>query len=454
MLQPDTPAVTPAAPDALRALPPDDPQRERLHNEVHARPPARIRLPALVVYVAVLNEGISRDQECAHLQRLPGQAGLQPEDLAGSFLRLRGEGYTLKWERHTEFSRYSLVQPLPAGAGLGAEQPPLLPGLVLPADWFATLPGRTVAAVKLVLVEQDLTDPQAALALGQRWLGGRTVVASHLGHNGHSIAVTNFRLQPNGFERMLVMAAPGTSETRAGRISARLLELETYRLMALRGLPAAKTLAPELAAAEADLADTIAQLERRHASEQDLLDRLIHVAAGVERANAQHQYRFSATQAYAELVRQRTAELREKAIPGTQTIGEFMQRRLSPAIATVAATERRLASLSQRIERASALLRTRVDIATETQNQQLLAKLTQGQALQLQLQSTVEGLSIAAISYYMVSLLLYGAKAAKGLGLPLNPEMTAGAMIPFVLWGVWKTTQRIHAKLHARGDAH
>jgi uncharacterized membrane-anchored protein len=124
-----------------------------------------------------------------------------------------------------------------------------------------------------------------------------------------------------------------------------------------------------------------------------------------------------------------------------------MQRRLSPAMATVAASAQRLAALSQRIERTSGLLRTRVDIATEAQNQQLLAQLTRGQALQLKLQGTVEGLSIAAISYYVVSLLLYLAKAGKAAGMPLNPELAAGAMIPLVMWGVWRTVRRIHAKL-------
>ncbi|MBA4343571.1 MAG: DUF3422 domain-containing protein [Methylibium sp.] len=429
------------------SLPPDDALRGLLHNEVHARPSARIRLPALVVLVAVLNEGVSREDECAHLRRLPGQDGLQPAELADNFLRLRLDGLTLKWERHSEFTRYSLVQPLPQQAALGASDPELLSSLALDASWLREIPGRTVAAVKLVMLEHDISDPHAALALAQQWFGGRTVVASMLG-NGHSMAVTNFRLMPSGFERMLVIAPPGTSETRAGRVSQRLLELEIYRLMALRGLPVAKALAPMLAESEAALAEVTAKLEARQDSEAELLDSLIHVAAGVERATAQHLYRFSATQAYDALVRQRIAELREKPIPGTQTIGEFMQRRLSPAIATVVATSARLASLSQRIERASALLRTRVDIATETQNQQLLAKLTRGQDLQLQLQSTVEGLSIAAISYYVVSLLLYGVKALKSAGLPLNPEITTGALIPLVLWGVWKATQRVHARLN------
>ena len=57
-------------------LPPDDAQRASLHNEVHARPTARVRVPALMVYVAVDNRGISREDEWAHLRRLPGQGDL------------------------------------------------------------------------------------------------------------------------------------------------------------------------------------------------------------------------------------------------------------------------------------------------------------------------------------------------------------------------------------------
>ena len=228
----------------------------------------------------------------------------------------------------------------------------------------------------------------------------------------------------------------------------RLLELETYRVLALRGLPVAKLLSPMLADAERGLADITANLENKSSGDEALLDQLVSLAAQVERATAEHVFRFSATRAYDALVSQRLAELREKAIPGTQTLGEFMQHRLSPAMATVAATDQRLASLSERVTRTSALLRTRVDIATEAQNQQLLEKLTRGQDMQLRLQSTVEGLSIAAISYYVVSLLLYGGKALKGAGVPVNPEIAAGALIPLVLWVVWRATRRIHARLH------
>ena len=442
-------------------LPPDDPQRVQLHDELHARPPSRIHLPALVVSVAVLNAGVTRADECAHLQKLPGQSGLHIDALQSNFLRLRLTGHTLKWERHTEFTRYSVVQPLPAHALPGAHAPDVLSDLAIDPAWLSAIPGRTVAAITLAMAGGSSDDLAGLLATGRDWFGGTSVVASRIGSSssgssgGPVCAITDFSLQESGFERMLVIAPPDLSPGRAGRISARLLEIETYRLMALRGLPVAKALAPILHDGETALANITASLEDAHSSDQALLETLIALAARVERATALHGYRFSATQAYDALVRQRIAELREAPLPGTQMIGEFMQRRLSPAIATVAATAQRLASLSQRIERASALLRTRVDIATEAQNQQLLSKLTRGQELQLRLQATVEGLSIAAISYYVVSLLLYAGKAAHAAGLPVNPEVAAGALIPLVLWAVWRTTRRIHDRVNhgATGSA-
>lgn len=452
----------------LRYLPDDDALRQALHNEVHNRPTARVRMPALITFVAVLNADVTREQECAHLSRLPGQSPLQPDLLTNNFLRLRLAGFTVKWERHSEFSRYSIVQPLSSHAFLGASDPDLLANLAVPALWLRQIPGRSVAAVQLAMVNAPLDDAPALMQQAVDWLGGGPVVASLMGTNpppgllatdapdrhgyrhpmGHSWALTQFRLRADGFERMLVIAPESTSQTRAGRIAARLLELETYRLMALRGLPVAKALGPMLARSEQALAAITAQLENKSASDQQLLDTLISLAASVERATAENVYRFSATKAYHALVNQRIRELRERAIPGTQTIGEFMQRRLSPAMATVQATDQRLTSLSQRVARTSDLLRTRVDISTETQNQQLLEKLTRGQETQLRLQATVEGLSIAAISYYVISLLLYATKALKAAGVPLNAEMTAGALVPVVLWLVWRTTQNVHAKLH------
>jgi len=69
--------------------------------------------------------------------------------------------------------------------------------------------------------------------------------------------------------------------------------------------------------------------------------------------------------------------------------------------------------------------------------------------MQLRLQATVEGLSIAAISYYVVSLLFYGAKSLEASGVAINPEIAVGFLIPLVLGAVWFVTRRIHRKLRS-----
>ena len=82
-------------------------------------------------------------------------------------------------------------------------------------------------------------------------------------------------------------------------------------MMALRGLPAAKALSPMLAEAESRLAEITARLENKAATDQELLDTLVALAARVERATAENQYRFAATRAYDAIVSQRIQELRE-----------------------------------------------------------------------------------------------------------------------------------------------
>ena len=95
----------------MNTLPVDDTLRIALHNEVHARPSARVRLPALIVFVAVLNEGVSREQECEHLRQLPGHGDL-PLDSLQAEVQQQGPQWVVPQLQ----------------AALGREAPPLLPG--------------------------------------------------------------------------------------------------------------------------------------------------------------------------------------------------------------------------------------------------------------------------------------------------------------------------------------
>jgi uncharacterized membrane-anchored protein len=122
--------------------------------------------------------------------------------------------------------------------------------------------------------------------------------------------------------------------------------------------------------------------------------------------------------------------LREARLPGLQTLEEFMARRFTPAVATCQTAEARLHGLSERIARASALLSTRVDIARERQNQALLESMDRRAKMQLRLQQTVEGLSVAAIVYYLAGLVGYVAKGIKAGGWRFEPDLIVGIAVP------------------------
>jgi uncharacterized membrane-anchored protein len=401
-----------------------------------------------VTNVSVLSAGVTVQDELAVLRQLDGQQHLKLEDLANNFLRLNIADYSVIWERHGEFTRYSITQPLPAEADWDAHDPPLSNLPALQPGWLGTVPGKTISATQLALIKVKMGTDAEMLAGARQWLGAEEIVAARIGA-GYVTAFTDYRLRSDGFCRYVAIAESLT-ETRAGRVSSRLLELEIYRMMALMGWPVARSLGPLLKDAEVQLADITNSMENGQHSDSELLHRLIALAARVEGATAAHSFRFAATTAYQNLVQARIAELKEARLPGVQTFSEFLSRRFLPAMATVQATHKRLADLSERIERSGALIRTSADIVREEQNQKLLEKLTDGQRLQLRMQQTVEGLSIAAISYYALGLLGYAFKAAKAWGVPINTDIATGLAIPLVIAAVAYFTARIRRKLYQK----
>ena len=79
-----------------------------------------------------------------------------------------------------------------------------------------------------------------------------------------------------------------------------------------------------------------------------------------------------------------------------------------------------------------------------------LAIVTEDPAVIRRLQETVEGLSVAAVTYYVVGLIGYAAKGVKASGRGIDPEMAMGISIPLVVavvaWGLRRTRRRLAAK--------
>jgi uncharacterized membrane-anchored protein len=402
-------------------FPPNHAERHAMAEEVHARPPETVLAPARASYVAVLIDADDRARELAHLGALCQRHGVAGPPADATHWRISLGAGRLKWERHGEFSGYLLIAP-------GASARPFAEPAValLPADWLAAVPGRTIAAVHVDIVSRaGLAVDSAALA---EHFGGHVVAGSNIAESAGAV-FTDFRIHDDGFSRWLVLD-DGLTQGQAGRTLQRLVEIEAYRLLTLLALPIARRQTPRMLDIERELASLTDGLAQGQGDDEDLLQQLTRLAAEVESGLAASQFRFGASRAYFELVTRRIAELRESRLPGLQTIDEFMARRFTPAVATCNTAAQRLHGLSERIARASSLLSTRVDITRERQNQALLASMDRRARLQLRLQQTVEGLSVAAIVYYMAGLVGYLAKGIKAGGWRFEPDLIVGLAVP------------------------
>lgn len=425
----------------MSRLPPDHPERLILADEVHARPPEPLDVPARASYVAVLVDAEERERERQHLERLCERFGVAAPAAGVTQFSATLGAVRVKWERHGEFSGYVfIVRDLAA--------PPFAEpaSALLPAGWLEAVPGRTIVAAHAQLMQLGEAPPDPADVA--EFFGGNTVVGSAIGE-GAGYAFTDFRIHADGCARFVVMDRDFTPR-QAGRMLQRLFEIEAYRMLALLALPIARRQSPRIVAIEKSLAELTDGIAREDGQEEALLHELTRLAAEVESGLAASQFRFGATRAYAELVHTRIAELREVRLPGIQTIEEFMARRFAPAVSTCATVSQRLHDLSERVAQASGLLATRVGIARERQNQALLVSMNRRAKLQLRLQQAVEGLSVAAIVYYVAGLVGYLAKGAKAAGLRIDPELVVGAALPVIGVAAFVVIRR--ARRHIAAD--
>ncbi|CAO3400249.1 DUF3422 family protein [Azospirillum palustre] len=423
----------------------DHPLRQTLTNEVHARPPEALAAPVRATMLAMLSGEGAAEADRRHLEALCDWAGVVRPPQGATHHSASFGSFNLKWERHTEFSTWTVFRPsaMPAGSVVDPFVDPALHAL--PRDWLAGLPGELLVGIHVAVLDPDTPEPSANMMAAM--FGSESYVGSRIAGRS-ATAWTDFRIHGDGFSRMLV-ADHSMTPRQTGRVVQRLLEIETYRVLALLALPMARGVLPRIGPIEAGLSEVTTRIAslRGLQDERDLLDRLTLLAAQTEQIAAETAYRFGAARAYHELVERRIEELREIRIEGLQTVQEFMDRRLTPAIRTCEAVEERLDSLSQRVARASTLLRTRVEIAVEGQNAELLQSMDRRAQLQLRLQETVEGLSVVAISYYLVGIVGYAAKGLKGFGFKIDPDLLVGLMIPIVIAFVWSGVRRIRKVL-------
>ncbi len=418
----------------------EHPSRRAIAGEVHARPYERLLAPVRASHLVMLTgEGTAADDR-EHLATLCRVFGAAPPAADALFFVAELGPLRLRWERHTEFAAYTLLRTDPFEAPFAETALTLAP-----ADWLAGLPGALLVGVHVAVEGRERgLDEIRRLFDGNSLAGSRMV--------GAACAWTDFRLHDDGFGRMLVRDE-GLSRGQTGRLLQRLLDVETYRMTALLAFPLARQTAPEIRALEQRLSEVVAACACPGADtpDRELLDELAQLSAEGERLATATGYRFAAARAYDALVRQRVAELREERLEQVQTVAEFMDRRMSPAMRTCEAAAGRIERFAEDVARAGSLLRTRVDIALEEQNADLLRSMDRRAQVQLRLQETVEGLSVVAISYYVLGLIGYAGKGLKASGVPVNPDVAVLIGLPLVVGLVWLGVRRLRRAVTGKG---
>jgi uncharacterized membrane-anchored protein len=418
--------------------------RAMVLGELHARPFLPLTLPLRIYHFAFITTDEEARADRNQIAELAIGHGFPPPALDAKYHRFDFGIWELRWEQHTEFTTYTWLTghnaavqfsyPAPIGTGEITFKPH----------------GKLIASVHMSVIAPG--NFVAHAAEGFNPLALCVIKASE----GSARVTTDFQVDTIGYTRFLIESKDLTP-TRAARLVQRMLELETYRTLALLGLPEARSAGPELQRMEKELGEITQAIATvpDTAVQQDLLTRLSKLAAAIEAQTARTAFRFSASRAYYAQVKSRLELIQEQPEGDFVTITAFFRRRLEPAIDTCTAVEDRQRRLSAQLARASDMLRTGIQFELQHQNRDLLQSMNERASMQLRLQQTVEGLSVAAISYYVVGLITYlakGLKDARLLPQPLTPEMVTAISVPLVIATIFFAMRHVRHKLSSKGD--
>ena len=397
------------------------PLRDAALDEIHARPFHRLSTPRRLLHFAfqVTHEEGKRDREAMralcerYMFMLPAESS--------AYHRLMRPEFNLRWEQHSEFTTQTWDFPVTLKDALPAKGHTPLP---LSDFWQ---PGPMLVALDILVVA-------AKNAKGIEATFDETSLARSRTDDGSGEVLSDFKRDSKGFTRIVIIDH-GMGEVRAGSLVQRLIEIETYRTLALIGLPVARRIGPEIRRIELTLGRLVNESRKAEgiSDNRRILEELSGLTADLETLSADVTYRFNASRAYDDIVFQRLAVLNEKSLGAEPTWQEFLARRMAPARRTLISTQDRLQDLSRKLTRATTLLRTRVDVEQEQQNQELLKSMNERTRLQLRLQQTVEGLSVAAVSYYLVGLIYYMLQGLAKSGLIGDALLFTAVSVPLVV---------------------
>jgi len=413
---------------------PEYAERQVLHSELNAEVYELINIPSQLSQLVLLSDRQQTNRERELVVQLCEHFGIRILNSSFDQLSVELGDFQLRWERHTEYSTYTFYSEGPF------DVPFSRPAIAhVPLEWLEKLPGEVLVATHIAL--EDRRRPSRSMSELSALFSSNTVIGSKVSAGSASVWSDN-QIHPDGFTRFLIHD-DNLRSRQVGRLVQRLLEIETYRMLAILPMTMTREIIPQLERYGDQLTDLMSNtIPNSIEDEQQLLVKLTALAAEIERISAHSSHRFSASQTYHTIMQQRIIELREERIEGLQMLYEFRKQRVTSAMSTFDLVRSKLETLSLRVERATSMLRTRVDISMESQIRDLLKSMDTRAYLQLRLQETVEGLSVVVLSYYLLGITGYGLKAAKAAGLDINIELVTGISIPVIVTIVFFAIRR------------
>lgn len=399
----------------------EHPFREAVLAELHARPFLPLDAPRRIYHYAFATDDAAAAADREAIGALARAQGVLAPDPDARFHYFIFGDWRLRWERHNEFTTYTW------STGTGAETPFAHPDPLKEREFSFTPPGALIVATQLCVVDGARSVEELAAYFNSQSL---CVVGVD---DRNAQALTDFAVDAYGYTRMLIRGEE-LPRFEAGRLAQRFLEIETYRTMALLGLPLARQLSPQLAEMERELSGITDALNETHDMRVShrLLKRLSDLVASSQALSTRTAFRFDASRAYRALVKNRLSQVQERREGQYVTISDFLNARLDPAIETCNAVEARQTRFSAQVERATDLMRTGITLELERQNSALLEDMNRRTRLQMRLNRIVQGISVAAFAYYLTGLFSYVAKGLKGAGV-LPPQVSADLAAAFAL---------------------
>lgn len=412
--------------------------RAEILGELHARPFEKVTVPRRVFLMAFLTTKDDAQIDRENIKQLALTHGMAPPAETANFHSLTIGKWNFRWEQHNEFTSYRWDIEDSEGDDFRGDD-----GARLLSELDFNPPGKLIVATQLKVTKdihpvsdyEEIFNPNSLCMINT--------------DRGKSRVITDFQVDTMGFTRFII-EDHGMSQFRAGALVQRVLEVETYRTLALLGLPVAKKALPVVNATQDGLAELTAEIAAAETIEHNhkLLHKLTDLAAKLEAQAAATSFRFGASVAYNDIIMSRLQAMHEAPVDGARRFSSFFRRRLSPAISTCSMVEQRQTALSRKLMRTAELLRTRIQFELEQQNRDLLESMNKRARLQLRLQQTVEGLSVAAVSYYIVGLIKYMTEGLykSGLTFGISPTLLTAVSVPFVIFAMWMVTRQIHKK--------